>query len=371
MSTLLLFARLVLAAIFVVAGAAKLSDLSGTREAIAGFGIPRRFATPLAWLLPISELLVAGALLPASTAWLGAAGSLILLVAFSAGIANVVARGRQTECHCFGQLHSARVSWKTFARNILLAVVAGFVLVAARNGIAPSYLDSLQRFNAIEIFTASTMVIALTLFAVIGWFMLHLLRQQGRLLVRLDKLQKDLESRSPSAARVAANGLAVGTRGPFFEIPDIRGIKTTLTDLLSPLSPLMLIFSHPQCSPCGRMFPEIAQWQNDYAGKLKIAVISGSTVEDNRDASTKYGIATILIQHEMEVADAYQSYATPSAIILSPEGVIVSTVAQGRDEIRLLLDSFMSSTRASPTSLLLNPNDAGNGLHHAVSLDVH
>jgi hypothetical protein len=40
-----------------------------------------------------------------------------------------LARGRQPDCRCFGQLHSAPVTWKTLVRNLTLAAVA--VLVAA------------------------------------------------------------------------------------------------------------------------------------------------------------------------------------------------------------------------------------------------
>ncbi len=51
-----------------------------------------------------------------------------LLSVFVVGITYNLARGRNPECHCFGQLHSAPAGWKTLARNGVLAAVAGFVL---------------------------------------------------------------------------------------------------------------------------------------------------------------------------------------------------------------------------------------------------
>jgi Methylamine utilisation protein MauE/Family of unknown function (DUF6065) len=77
MDVALLLACLLLASVFVVAGAAKLADREGSRRALADFGVPTTLATPLGVLLPLAELAVAAALIPAATAWWGAAGALV------------------------------------------------------------------------------------------------------------------------------------------------------------------------------------------------------------------------------------------------------------------------------------------------------
>src|SRR4051812_36652319 len=109
MDILLLGARLLLAAVFVVAGVAKLVDLSGSRRAIHEFGLPASWANILGLVLPLTELALAIALVPQVSAWWGALGTLILLVLFIGGISLNLARGRTPDCHCFGQLHSAPV----------------------------------------------------------------------------------------------------------------------------------------------------------------------------------------------------------------------------------------------------------------------
>src|SRR5918997_6179309 len=134
MDAALLIARLVLAAVFTIAGVAKLADLKGWRQAIIDFGVPSAIAAPLGLLLPLAELSVAAALLAASTGWWGALGALALLSVFVVGISINLARGRKPECHCFGQLHSAPAGWKTLARNVVLAAIAGFVLWAGYEG---------------------------------------------------------------------------------------------------------------------------------------------------------------------------------------------------------------------------------------------
>jgi hypothetical protein len=65
----LLVARLLLALVFATAGAAKLADRKGSRQAIIDFGVPSSISAPLGLLLPLAELAVAASILPASTPW--------------------------------------------------------------------------------------------------------------------------------------------------------------------------------------------------------------------------------------------------------------------------------------------------------------
>src|SRR5918999_6387632 len=151
MDAALLIARLVLAAVFTLAGVAKLADLKGSRKAIIEFGLPAVVASPLALLLPLAELGVGAALIPASSAWWGALGALGLLVLFVMGISINLARGRTPDCHCFGQLHSAPAGWKTLARNAVLAAVAGFVVWKCYNGAGPSMVSWLGDFSSAQL----------------------------------------------------------------------------------------------------------------------------------------------------------------------------------------------------------------------------
>lgn len=128
MEIVLLVIRLLLAAVFLVAGFAKLADLAGSRQALRDFGVPAALARPFGVLLSLTELAVAVALLPAASAWWGAIGALVLLLLFVAGISSNLARGRTPDCHCFGQWHSAPAGWSTLARTLGLSALAGFVV---------------------------------------------------------------------------------------------------------------------------------------------------------------------------------------------------------------------------------------------------
>ena len=125
----MLLVRLVLAVVLAVAGVAKLADRAGSRRAVVDFGVPERFASLVALLLPLAELTAAALLVPRATARLGALLALLLLAFFVAAIAVNLSNGRRPDCHCFGQLHSAPVGWPTLVRNVVLALAAAWVVL--------------------------------------------------------------------------------------------------------------------------------------------------------------------------------------------------------------------------------------------------
>src|SRR5918994_1551404 len=247
MDAALLIARLVLAAVFTIAGVAKLADLKGSRQAIIDFGVPSAIAAPLGLLLPLAELTVAATLLPASTAWWGALGALALLSVFVVGITYNLARGRKPECHCFGQLHSAPAGWKTLARNGVLAAIAGFVLWAGYEGAGPSALSWVGALSTAQQLALLAGVLVLFLLAGQWWFLVHLLRQNGRLLVRLEAVEATLAeggsvlgpSQNGTPVDQEAEGLPVGSEAPNFSLSGLYGESLTLDALRSSGKPLM------------------------------------------------------------------------------------------------------------------------------------
>jgi hypothetical protein len=127
-------ARLVLIAVFAVAGWAKLSDRSGTRQAVRQFGVPDRLAGPVAALMPLTEVTVAGLLLFSGSAVIGAVGVAALLGLFVVAMAVSLARGRRPDCHCFGHVRSEPVGIGTLARNAVLIGLAALIIADGRGG---------------------------------------------------------------------------------------------------------------------------------------------------------------------------------------------------------------------------------------------
>ena len=354
MDAALLIARLVLAAVFTLAGVAKLLDLEGSRKAIIEFGLPAVVASPLALLLPLAELGVGAALIPASSAWWGALGALGLLVLFVMGISINLARGRTPDCHCFGQLHSAPAGWKTLARNAVLAALAGFVVWSGYEGgggAGPSALSWLGALSAAQLLSLLGGVVVLALLAGQWWFLVHLLRQNGRLLVRLEALEASIAtdgSVAPSQNGTPvppAEGLPVSSTAPEFSLSGLHGETLTLEALRAPGKPVMMLFTDPGCGPCNALLPEVGRWQEEHQEKLTLALISRGDPDENKTKAQEHALRNVVLQKDWEVSESYEVRGTPSAVLVSSEGKVASPVAGGEEGIRALL-SYAVGERA-------------------------
>jgi peroxiredoxin/uncharacterized membrane protein YphA (DoxX/SURF4 family) len=337
MDIVLLIARLLLAAVFIVAGLAKLADRAGSQQALRDFGVSSLLATPVGVLLPLAELAVAVALISATSAWWGAIGAFMLLLLFVVGISYNLARGRTPDCHCFGQLHSAPIGWPTLVRNLLLAAIAAFVVGFGRTNIGPdpiAWLDTLAPTQRIELVVGVILVLAL---AIESWVLVQVLHQQGRMLLRIEALESQLGMSAESAFGSSATGLPIDTPAPAFALPSLDGKTITLDSLLAMGKPITLIFSDPGCGPCEALLPEVGRWQRNYASKLTLAFISRGTPGANRAKIAGQDITSVLLQRNREIAEAYQADGTPSAVLIRPDGTIGSLLAEGADAIRGLV----------------------------------
>lgn len=338
----LIVIRLVLAAVFAVAGFAKLADLSGSRQAMREFGLPDGLARPLGTLLPVAEMLAALALLPAATAWWGAWAAVVLLVGFVGGIVANMVRGRTPLCHCFGQLHSAPIGWPTLLRNGVLLLLGVTVVMQGPQAMGPSALGWLTALSGwgYAALVGGVMVVAL----VIGqsWVVWNLLRQNGRLLLRVEALETHLGlvprlADAPDAQAQGPMGLPVGTPAPTFTLSSLMGEATRLGDLVARNKPMILIFSSPGCGACTDLLPEIVTWQRTHAARMTIAVINRGDAAAVEAKTAAFDLVDLYLQQDNEVGDAFGVTGTPSAVLIDSSGTIRSPLAAGANAVRALV----------------------------------
>jgi len=337
MGPIVLLARLLLAAIFLLAAVAKLRDREGSRDALREFGLPAALARPAAVLLPLAELAVAVLLLPAATARAAAAAALGLLCVFTAAIAVQLARGRKPDCRCFGQLQASPIGPRTLVRNAVFAVLASLVLLRPPAAVATVY-------HAVGGAAAGPIVlagIALALLAcgVLGWLCLRLWQQQGRLLLRIEALEA-AGGNQRAAGRVSevVHGLPVGAAAPDFSLPDPDGGTVTLASARARGKPVLLIFTDPSCGPCARLAPELARWQREHADAVSILAIgrAGAEGEAAKRNGNGNGGPRLLLQQGSEVEELYRVRGTPTAVAVTTDGRIGAEAATGVRAIREL-----------------------------------
>jgi peroxiredoxin/uncharacterized membrane protein YphA (DoxX/SURF4 family) len=349
MSVYALCARIVLAAVFGVAGVAKLADLDGSRSALESFGVPRAAARAGSVVIPVVEVLIAISLLLPVTAWWAAGAAVTLLLVFMGAIGASVARGTSSDCHCFGQLHSAPAGWRAFARNAALAGVGAAVLAGGHAASQLSPVSWLGGVGAPKLVVGAVAAALIAALAVQGWFLLELVRQQGRILARLDGLEARLAAHGAGTARWASGsiahngngrvlGLPVGAPAPEFELATLGETRVTLGALRARRAPVLLVFSDPECGPCNALLPQLGTWQRRYAGRLTIALISRGSPDQNVANAAEHRLSDVLVQGDREVVEDYQANGTPSAVLVSVDGTIASSLSAGTAAITDLVD---------------------------------
>jgi thiol-disulfide isomerase/thioredoxin len=348
--------------VFALAAVAKLADRGGLRRTLTAFGVPAGPAGPLAVALPVAELLVAVALLPAGTAWWGAVGALALLLVFTAAIAVNLARGRRPACNCFGQLGAAPIGWSTLARNGVLAAAAGVVVARGPAAAGPGPGDLVAGVGTTATLAVAGAVVVLAVLGVVGWLLVNLIQQHGRLLLRVEELEAAARHRhvahlpDPVLRPLGPDGLdgldgsdgtawyqpkpapAIGEPAPDLRLPDLNGDLVDLADFRG--RPTLLLFWNPGCGFCRTMLPDLKAWDAEPpAGAPRMLVVSGGTAEANRSMGLR---TTVVLDESFAAGEAFGATGTPMAVLLDADLAVASEVAVGRDAVLTL------ATRAAP-----------------------
>ncbi len=328
MNDALVIARLGLAAVFIIAGVAKLADRPGTRQALANFAMPARFIDPFVLLLPLAELATAIALVFPITARWGAAGSLVLLALFVAGLTRALRRGEAPDCHCFGQLHSKPASWTTVVRNLVLAIPAGYVTLA---GPGPSLTSSVASTSATDLWliaTASLATLATTT-SVLLWRENHRLRSTN--------------------GRAATSPRQIGALAPRFSLPSAAGRVVSLQDLLTDDRACVLTFVSSGCGPCAALLPELARWHDTVIERLALALVAPGEAIQAEALAREHALTNVLIDEQATVMHAYGVPGTPSAVLVAADGTVRSAPVAGRVAIESLIRlALQGETRPAP-----------------------
>ena len=343
-------ARLALALVFAVAGVAKLRDFAGTTAMLRSFGAPGAAAGPLARCLPVAEILVAVTLLPTALAHAASVAACALLAVFTAAIGVNLARGRKPECRCFGQVAAAPIGPKTLVRNAVLLAVAALASLAV-----PGESDALAfAWMGPNLGWVVLGAVLLGGFVTQSYLMLQILRQQGRMLARIDELAAvdDVFDLDAETGEIAQPGLPLGVPAPAFTLTALDGPAVSLAEILDAGKRIALFFAHPSCGPCVALLPEIAAWQREFAERLTTVVVSEGSAGDNRRLFAQHEIRNVLLQVDHEVSTAYQTAGTPAAVIIEADGTIGSGIAAGADAIRELIAAAVPAPRIVPNELL-------------------
>jgi peroxiredoxin len=217
----------------------------------------------------------------------------------------------------------------------------------------------------------ASLVALLSLLSVAAcWVTYGLLRQNGRMLVRLDSLEAALDARpsdrresrvfadrSLAASRIARTGLPAGTIAPPFQLPTIDGGQVALSDYAG--RRLLLVFSDPACAPCAALLPLLEETSR--RSGLPVLVISRGGVDENRRKLAESGVKLrVALQAHWEVSRLYGKFTTPMAYLIDEHGHLATGVASGAAPVLALASTGESALRLAAVSA----QSAGSHLAH-------
>jgi peroxiredoxin len=170
------------------------------------------------------------------------------------------------------------------------------------------------------------------------WTILYqVVKQQGRLLLRLDELDRRLSHAGLGAAD-GQDGLEVGTSVSLPRVPDLEGRMVSLDDYRG--QRILLVHWSPDCVFCELLAPDLAPLQADLrTHSVRLVLASLQDAESNRKLAREHGLACpilLLPKDDPLVRETFQGLGTPVAYLLDDRGRVAQPVAVGGDAILAL-----------------------------------
>jgi peroxiredoxin len=170
------------------------------------------------------------------------------------------------------------------------------------------------------------------LLSVGAWLCYQLVRQNGRILLRLDSIEQQLGQRAAPQGR-EPRGLPVGMPAPEFELPDLAGVRHKLSEFRG--KDLLVIFFNPKCGFCTKMAADLTALPLDGVGGRAVpVVVTTGDADENRKLVEQHGIRCVVLrQEQMEIASQYRAQGTPMGYRIDAAGKIASELAVGAEPL--------------------------------------
>lgn len=187
----------------------------------------------------------------------------------------------------------------------------------------------------------------------------QLVRQNGRILLRLEGLEERLDQmvdvltteggrqaarnghRPLSDSKINRDGLSAGTPAPDFRLPRLDGGELALSDYRG--KKVLLVFSDPHCGPCDALAPDLEKAPR-LTPDVQVLMVSRGEVGENRKKVKQHQLTfPIALQKKWEISKLYAMFATPVGYLIDEEGVIAAEVAVGAEAILALLSGAQAA----------------------------
>lgn len=180
-----------------------------------------------------------------------------------------------------------------------------------------------------------------------GTLFYQLLKQQGRILLRLDELE---QSATPGAAAQAEHaelqptGLSVGAQFPAFRFPDLTGREVGLKDFEG--RRVLIVHWSVECGFCATIGKELALLEDALAKqKVQLVLFSQDATASQKQAK-QFGLKSpiVLAKDVSEALDAFDNFGTPAAYLLDEQGHVAHPLVVGSDQVLIQARQLAAGT---------------------------
>jgi peroxiredoxin len=179
----------------------------------------------------------------------------------------------------------------------------------------------------------------------LGWLLLHVLRQQGRLLLRIEALEARGGAPGTPGAGDPRGGLPLATPFPPFRLASLEGEDVSLEDFQG--KRVLLVHWSPECGFCRQIAADLARLSGDLSRrKTELVFVSYGSPEANKALLEQHGLhSPVLLQPEGETVAGFARMGTPVAYLLDEKGRIAKPVAVGAHEVPELAEEAAGRRR--------------------------
>ena len=202
-----------------------------------------------------------------------------------------------------------------------------------------------------------TTVLLLLILASLWMGFYQIVKQQGRILLRLDQTERNAQAAGTKPEKLSEEaepvGLPLETVFPAFNFPDVSGKTVTLGEFRG--KHVLLVNWSFQCGFCNSIAPELTRLEAAFEKqKVQLVLLASGDAQSNREQADERGLkCPILLRTGQETVGPFHQEGTPVAYLLDEEGRVAAPLARGKDQVLSLARKVADdATGVSPSGEL-------------------
>ena len=172
-------------------------------------------------------------------------------------------------------------------------------------------------------------------------------KQQGRILLRLDQIEQNAKLAAAGAEDVSdeaePGGLALTTDFPAFQFPDLTGKTVALQDFRG--KRVLLVHWNFECGFCDSIAPDLAALETGLEkANVALVLLAYGDLASNQKQAYEYALKfPLLLMKDDETPGPFSQQGTPVAYLLDEVGRVDAPFASGADRVLSLAKALATS----------------------------